>query len=254
MSLHGDEMTKIILARHGHVEGIKPARFRGRTELPLTELGQAQAKAVAARAAKTWIPAKVYTSSMGRCVATGQEFARACRVAGEPMEALNDLDYGNWRWRTFGEVRAIWPELFAAWHTTPHLVRFPEGDSLQDLVARTANALLLLLVRHASETETVVLSGTTASIECSCSFSINSSQRIGGSPRSHARQSDPRVLSFDSRLELIVQKGMGFPKIAEEADDSLPCNRNELEFCRLSAGKYGFPSSFAQIRDRQAWS
>jgi broad specificity phosphatase PhoE len=54
------------------------------------------------------------------------------------MEALNDLDYGNWRWRTFGEVRATWPELFAAWHTTPHLVRFPEGDSLQDLVARTA--------------------------------------------------------------------------------------------------------------------
>jgi broad specificity phosphatase PhoE len=35
----------------------------------LTELGQAQAKAVAARIAKTWNPAKVYTSPMGRCVA-----------------------------------------------------------------------------------------------------------------------------------------------------------------------------------------
>ena len=46
-------MTKIILTRHGHVEGIKPARFRGRTELPLTELGQAQAKAVAARIARS---------------------------------------------------------------------------------------------------------------------------------------------------------------------------------------------------------
>ncbi|MGC2222734.1 MAG: histidine phosphatase family protein, partial [Methylocella sp.] len=85
-------MTKIILTRHGHVEGIKPARFRGRTELPLTELGRAQAKAVAARIAKTWNPAKVYTSPMGRCVATGQEIARACRVASEPIEALNDLD------------------------------------------------------------------------------------------------------------------------------------------------------------------
>jgi broad specificity phosphatase PhoE len=60
-------MTKIILTRHGDVEGIKPERFRGRTELPLTELGQAQAKAVAARI--TWNPAKVYTSPMGRCVA-----------------------------------------------------------------------------------------------------------------------------------------------------------------------------------------
>jgi Histidine phosphatase superfamily (branch 1) len=64
--LQRDEMTKIILTRHGHVEGITPARFRGRTELPLTELGQAQAKAVAARIAKTWNPVKVYTSPMGR--------------------------------------------------------------------------------------------------------------------------------------------------------------------------------------------
>jgi phosphoserine phosphatase len=152
-------MTKIILTRHGHVEGIRPEHFRGRTDLPLTELGQAQAKAVSARIAKTWNAVKVYTSPMGRCVATGQEIARACRIASEPMEALNDLDYGQWQWRTYDEVRATWPELFAAWHTTPHLVRFPEGDSLQDLVARTANALRFVLERHASKRETVVLVG-----------------------------------------------------------------------------------------------
>jgi phosphoserine phosphatase len=152
-------LTKIILTRHGHVEGIKPARFRGHTELPLTELGQAQARAVAARIAKTWNVAKVYTSPMGRCVVTGQEIAGACRVASEPIEALNDLDYGRWQWRTFDEVRATWPELFATWQTAPHLVRFPEGDSLQDLVARTADALRFVLERHASEMETVVLVG-----------------------------------------------------------------------------------------------
>jgi phosphoserine phosphatase len=152
-------MTKIILTRHGHVEGINPERFRGRTELPLTELGRAQAKAVATRIAKTWNAAKVYTSPMGRCVATGREIASACGVASEPMEALNDLDYGQWQWRTYDEVQAAWPELFAAWRTAPHLVRFPGGDSLQDLVARTANALRFVLNRHVSKTETVVLVG-----------------------------------------------------------------------------------------------
>jgi len=153
------QVTKIILTRHGHVEGIKPERFRGRTELPLTELGQAHAKAVALRIAKARNPAKVYTSPMGRCVATGQEIAKACRIASEPLEALNDLDYGQWQWRTFDEVRAEWPDLFAAWLATPHLVRFPEGNSLQDLAARTANALRFVLQRHTSERETVVLVG-----------------------------------------------------------------------------------------------
>jgi len=41
-------MTKVILTRHGHVEGISPERFRGRTDVPLTELGTAQAEALAA--------------------------------------------------------------------------------------------------------------------------------------------------------------------------------------------------------------
>jgi broad specificity phosphatase PhoE len=39
-------MTRIILTRHGHVEGIEPRRFRGRTELPLTARGRAEAEAV----------------------------------------------------------------------------------------------------------------------------------------------------------------------------------------------------------------
>jgi broad specificity phosphatase PhoE len=43
---------------------------------------------------------------MGRCAATGQEIAKACRISSEPLEALHDLDYGQWQWRTFDEVRA----------------------------------------------------------------------------------------------------------------------------------------------------
>jgi phosphoserine phosphatase len=41
-------MTKILLIRHGHVEDGRPARFRGRPELALTERGLAQAKRIAA--------------------------------------------------------------------------------------------------------------------------------------------------------------------------------------------------------------
>ena len=134
-------MTKIILTRHGHVEGIEPERFRGRIDVPLTELGRAQARAVAAGIAEIWKPAIVYTSPMSRCVATGQEIAWACGIASEVLEDLNDLDYGRWHWQTHDEVRATWPDLLATWYATPHLLRFPDGDSLQDLVARTADAL-----------------------------------------------------------------------------------------------------------------
>jgi probable phosphoglycerate mutase len=152
-------MPKIILTRHGHVEGIDPERFRGRAELPLTELGKAQAKALAGRIAAAWRPKAVYTSPMGRCVATGREIAMACGIGDDTLAGLNDLDYGSWQGRAYGEVHAAEPLLFEAWIATPHLVRFTHGESLQDLVARTADGLRFILERFPAAADVVVLVG-----------------------------------------------------------------------------------------------
>ncbi len=68
-------MTRIILARHGQVSGIDPERFRGRTELELTERGLRQATRTAERIAMHWHPVVIYTSPMKRCVDTGRALA-----------------------------------------------------------------------------------------------------------------------------------------------------------------------------------
>lgn len=149
-------MTKILLIRHGHVEGISPARFRGRSDLPLTARGAAEARAVADRIASQWQPIKVYTSPMRRCIETGGAIAKACGIEAGTMDQLNDIDYGAWQSRTYEEMKAAEPALFAAWFTTPQLVRFPGGDSLQDLVARSADALRLTLDRHPDNTVVLV--------------------------------------------------------------------------------------------------
>jgi probable phosphoglycerate mutase len=150
-------VTKILLVRHGHVEGISPERFRGRADLPLTARGTAEAHAVAARVASGWRPAKVYTSPLARCVATGGAIAAACGLPTEVTRDLIDIDYGAWQSKACAEVAASEPKLYAAWRQTPHLVRFPGGgDSLQDLAARAADALRLVLDRHAGDTVVLV--------------------------------------------------------------------------------------------------
>src|ERR1700686_2889777 len=140
-------MTKILLIRHGHVEGIKPERFRGRATLDLTELGRDEAQAVARRIAGAWKPSRIYTSPMGRCIETGAAIAKACGAPTEVCDDLTDIDYGAWQFKTFDEAKGENPTLFAAWFATPHLIRFPNGESLQDLVARAANAVRLVLAR-----------------------------------------------------------------------------------------------------------
>jgi probable phosphoglycerate mutase len=149
-------VTKLLLTRHGHVEGIKPARFRGRAELALTPEGLAQADALALRIARQWKPAAIYTSGLQRCVVTGRKIGEAVGAGAVVLGGLMDLDYGAWQMRTHDEIKAEAPEAFRLWHEAPHLMRFPKGESLQDLAARTADALRQVLAQHPDGTVVMV--------------------------------------------------------------------------------------------------
>ncbi len=150
-------MTKILLTRHGHVEGIKPERFRGRQPLDLTARGRAQAAALAERIAGAWRRSFIYTTPLDRCVETATAIAKACGITAKTCDELNDIDYGAWQFKTLAEAKTLDPTLFAAWFATPHLVRFPNGESLQDVAARLANVVRLVLARHSEQT--IVLIG-----------------------------------------------------------------------------------------------
>lgn len=93
-----DHTTRIILIRHGHVEGILPERFRGRRDVDLSDLGVRQAQATAQRIAGQWTPAVAYTSPLKRCVQTAAAIAAACKSSWTALEDLNDVHYGDWEW------------------------------------------------------------------------------------------------------------------------------------------------------------
>src|SRR5262249_52155706 len=84
-----------------------------------------------------------------RCIATGAAIGQACGPEPRVLDDLNDIDYGAWQFKTYDEIEAAHPQLFAAWFATPHLVRFPDGESLQHLFARSADALRFILETHA---------------------------------------------------------------------------------------------------------
>jgi probable phosphoglycerate mutase len=149
-------VSKLLIVRHGHVEGISPERFRGRQDIPLSGIGRRQAGTVATRIADEWHPVAIYTSPLVRCVKTGLAISEACGVRAEPLEVLNDLDYGEWQWKTHDAVAAQWPEELAMWFKAPQSIRFPAGESLQDLSARVAEALRELLLRHPEDTIVIV--------------------------------------------------------------------------------------------------
>jgi phosphoserine phosphatase len=149
-------MTRIILVRHGHVEGMSPERFRGRRDVDLSDIGAQQARMTAQRIAAQWQPIAIYSSPLRRCLQTAAAIGAACGLQATVLDDLNDMHYGEWEWHTHEEVRERWPELFECWFAAPQLVRFPQGESLQDLIARMANVLRFVRGRHVGETVAVV--------------------------------------------------------------------------------------------------
>ena len=140
-------MTRIILVRHGHVDWLAPERFRGRAELPLSDLGRRQAQAVAAYIAASWKPETIYTSPLGRCRETGAAVAAPFRLEPQPVDGLADIDYGKWQGLTRDEAKERWPEETELWFRVPHLEAIPGGETLAAVLSR-ASAALRDVVRH----------------------------------------------------------------------------------------------------------
>ena len=153
-------MTAIILVRHGHVEGITPERFRGRADLPLTELGRRQAAAVAREVAARCRPEAIYASPLARCRDTAAAIGAACGVAPQTAAGLVDIDYGDWQGLSREAASARWPEEVARWFRVPHLAAIPNGESLAALSLRAGAALHDILRRHPHGTVVAVAHDT----------------------------------------------------------------------------------------------
>lgn len=149
-------VTKIILVRHGHVDGIHPERFRGRAEIPLSALGEKQRLLTAARIQQSSAPAIVFTSSLGRCIATGESIAVACAVKSQILPDLFDIDYGAWQWKTHDEVRQSQPGEFELWKKFPDQMQMPDGESLQQVLVRVTQALSKILKDYEGKTIVMV--------------------------------------------------------------------------------------------------
>jgi phosphoserine phosphatase len=136
-----------ILIRHGETAWNRDERFRGRVDIPLTEVGMAQADRVA-RALSAEPIVAIYSSPMQRALRTAAPLAGALGLPVTPHPALIDVDFGEWQGLSPAEVAARWPALHAAWLSAPHTVRFPGGDSLIEVRSRVEKMLDVLYACH----------------------------------------------------------------------------------------------------------
>jgi broad specificity phosphatase PhoE len=140
-------MTELILARHGETAWNVEKIFRGRADVDLDRVGLKQAELLG-KYLSNWELEAIYSSPLRRALDTANMVARYQKVAVRVAEGLTDFDYGEWQSLPEQEVKKLYPALLNEWHSNPHKVRTPGGESLEDVRRRAVEPINDILPRH----------------------------------------------------------------------------------------------------------
>jgi broad specificity phosphatase PhoE len=100
------EPMELYLVRHGETEWSRARRHTGRTDVPLSPVGEAEARALGDHLRGLEVD-RVLSSPMARAVATAKLTGFGDRV--ELSDALLEFDYGDYEGMTTPEIRAARP-------------------------------------------------------------------------------------------------------------------------------------------------
>jgi broad specificity phosphatase PhoE len=130
-------------------------RFRGRADIELDEVGMEQAEATAGRIAE-WSVSAIYSSPLRRALATAKILAQRFNLEVKPLPGIIDVDFGDWQGLSPEEAADKYGALYLKWLESPHLVKFPGGESLAEVRERAGSAVDGLIAQHSRGTIALV--------------------------------------------------------------------------------------------------
>ena len=140
-------MTQIILVRHGETEWNAQEIFRGRIDIELNETGIRQAELLAKYLSQVELEA-ICSSPLGRALKTAEVIAGYHNLHVDTSPRLMDFDYGEWQGQPHQEVKERYKELYAEWINSPHQVKMPAGESLDDVRRRAADVVNSIITQY----------------------------------------------------------------------------------------------------------
>ena len=140
-------MTQIILVRHGETPWNKDKIFRGTADIPLNDTGREEAALAGEWLQKETIHA-AYCSPLSRARDTAQAICQYHNLQVTDLPGLADINYGEWQGLPLTEVKKVYADLYQQWERAPHTVRFPKGETLEEVKLRAWAAVEEVVQRH----------------------------------------------------------------------------------------------------------
>lgn len=151
-------ITGILLIRHAQPAGWARGRCYGTLEVPLSAEGRAQSFRLAQHL-RTQPLARIYASPRLRALVTARAVAQPHGCDPVVRDDIAEIDFGAFEGRTFDEIAHSHPEVYERWMQDPTSVRFPGGESFDDLRARVTSWVASARKEHEGERVVAVTHG-----------------------------------------------------------------------------------------------
>ncbi|MEP7068571.1 MAG: histidine phosphatase family protein [Usitatibacter sp.] len=151
-------MTRFIVVRHGETRLNVATRIQGHGDSPLTQLGIAQAEAIAERMAGEKFDVLV-SSDLGRAVDTARRIASRCAVPLATDARLRERCFGVGEGLTYDEIDTRYPDAFSRTSASDPDYVIPGGESRRAFHERVTAAFADLARTHEGRRVAVVSHG-----------------------------------------------------------------------------------------------
>ncbi len=151
-------MITLYLIRHGETEWNKSGRYQGSTDVALSDMGLLQAQKTADYFRQIPLDG-VISSPLQRAKITAEGIAKTHQLDLELVPALQELCFGDWEGKTFGEIDTLWPGMMDEMYHHPDVLRLPHGESFLDCQKRTMAFIDQLLKRGDNKSYAIVSHG-----------------------------------------------------------------------------------------------
>ncbi len=142
--------TRICMVRHGETAWNAEGRVQGQLDIPLNDVGRAQARATAEALAGHDFTS-IYCSDLMRVRQTAEPAAKRLALPVAYLPTLRERHYGMFETLTYIEVREKFPEQYARFRDKDPDFDFEGGETLRGFNERSLKAVNDLIERHAGE-------------------------------------------------------------------------------------------------------
>jgi broad specificity phosphatase PhoE len=196
--------VRLLLARHGESVWNEVRRFQGATDVPLSERGREQARAlgIALRGHRL---AAAYVSPMERARETAEIALAGAGVPMTPMEELRELSLGDWEGCLAEEIMRREGDPYRAWLRAPVDCPPPGAEPLDDVRQRVVRAVERIAAAHPDGEDVLVVAhgGVISVYAChllGCSFNQLWRLRVDNASVTTVRP--PRLVSLNDTRHL----------------------------------------------------